>query len=104
MSTNHVRLFIKNFTVTMDCLPANTSLAYKWIKRDGMLPRKVIGKYTPHLIIPNVRVSDAGEYRCQLANASGFIYSNFEHLEVKGTNVLHIQHMIIYHNHTIFSI
>ena len=89
----------------MDCLPSNTSLAYQWIKRGEKLPRKVIGIYTPHLTIPNIQVQDTGEYGCQLTNSSGFIYSKFEHLKVKGTHVRHIHVLnIIYRHHCLIFI
>ena len=49
-----------------------------------MLPTRAQGVNSSHLMINNLRVDDAGKYRCIQSNLTGRIASDYGILTVKG--------------------
>lgn len=87
MDSNEVNLFVRNFNLSMQCLPSGTDLQYKWYRRNGPLPAAADGVDTPTMTIYRLTPEDAGDYQCILSNVSGVIASEFDTLTVNGTNI-----------------
>jgi len=87
MDENTVNLHVRNYNLTMRCLPSDTNLKYKWIRRNASLPASAVGENTHTLIIYQLTPEDAGDYQCTLTNTSGVIASKFETLTINGTYV-----------------
>ena len=86
MDSNEVNLLVRNFNLSMQCLPSGTDLQYKWYRRNGSLPASADGVDTPTMTIYRLTPEDAGDYQCILSNVSGVIASEFDTLKVNGTN------------------
>ena len=86
MDSNEVNLLVRNFNLSMQCLPSGTDLQYKWYRRNGSLPASADGVDTPIMTIYRLTPEDAGDYQCILSNVSGVIASEFDTLTVNGTN------------------
>ena len=86
MDSNKVDLFIRNYNLSMQCLPSDTNLQYKWNRKNASLPASAAGVYTSTLTIYRLKPEDAGDYQCVLSNVSGVIASEFDTLKVNGTD------------------
>ena len=86
MDSNKVGLLIRNYNLSMQCLPSGTNLQYKWNKKNASLPSSAAGVNTSTLTIHRLTPEDAGDYQCILTNASGVIASEFDTLKVYGTD------------------
>ena len=84
MDSNEVDLLIRNYNLTMRCLPSGTGLQYKWSRRNGSVPASAVGVDTSTLTIFRLTPEDAGDYQCILSNISGLIASQFDTLKVTG--------------------
>ena len=84
MDSNEVNLLIRNYNLSMQCLPSGTNLQYKWNRKNASLPSSAAGVYTSTLTIYRLTPEDAGDYQCILSNVSGVIASEFTALKVKG--------------------
>ena len=84
MDSNEVDLLIRNYNLTMRCLPSGTGLQYKWSRRNGSIPASAVGVDTSTLTIYRLTPEDAGDYQCILSNISGVIASEFDTLKVTG--------------------
>ena len=86
MDSNEVDLLVRNYNLSMQCLPSGTDLQYKWSRRNGSLPTSAVDVNTPTMTIYRLTPEDAGDYQCILSNASGVIASEFDTLKVNGIN------------------
>jgi len=84
MDNTTVNLLIKNYNLSMECLPSDTDLDYQWHKKNSSLPLSAVGVNSPNMIIYRLTPEDAGEYQCLLSNASGTIASEFVTLQING--------------------
>ena len=84
MDNTTVDLLIKNYNLSMECLPSDTDLDYQWHKKNSSLPLSAVGVNSPNMIIYRLTPEDAGEYQCLLSNASGTIASEFVTLQING--------------------
>ena len=84
MDSNEVDLLIRNYNLTMRCLPLGTDLQYRWNRRNASLPVSAVGEKTSILTIYRLIPEDAGDYQCILSNISGVIASEFTSLKVNG--------------------
>ena len=84
MDSNTVNLLVRNYNVTMRCLPSDTVLNYQWNRKNASLPASAVGMNTSTLTIYRLTPEDAGDYQCVLSNISGEIASEFETLKING--------------------
>ena len=84
MDNNTVNLLVRNYNLTMRCLPSETDLIYKWNRKNTTLPASAVGLNTPRLTIYRLTPEDAGDYQCVLSNISGVISSEFSTLKING--------------------
>ena len=84
MDNTTVDLLIKNYNLSMECLPSDTDLDYQWHKKNSSLPLSAVGVDSPHMTIYRLTPEDAGDYQCLLSNASGTIASEFVTLQING--------------------
>ena len=84
MMPSVVNLTINNYNLTMKCLPNKNNFNYKWIKKNDMIPSRVLGVNTSQMTIVNLIIKDSGEYQCVMSNRTGAISSNFSALNVRG--------------------
>ena len=84
MDSNEVDLLIRNYNLTMRCLPSGTDLRYRWNRRNASLPVSAVGVDTSTLTIYRLTPEDAGDYQCILSNISGVIASEFTSLKING--------------------
>ena len=84
MDSNEVDLLVRNYNLSMQCLPSGTDLQYKWNRRNGSLPTSADGIDTPTMTLYRLTPEDGGDYQCILSNASGVIASEFDTLKVNG--------------------
>jgi len=87
MDSNRVNLLVRNYNLTMRCLPSDTNLKYKWIRKNASLPVSAVGENTHTLTIYKLKPEDAGDYQCIQSNASGAIASEFDTLIINGTYI-----------------
>ena len=84
-----------NFTnVSLTCKADGAS--YSWEKQDDFIPSSAIGVNTDTLTLINLRLRDAGRYRCIATNDSGSTESEYATLIVKGINKQYMQHVTLY--------
>ena len=86
MDNDNVDLLIRNYNLTMKCLPSETDLQYKWNRRNASLPASADGVDTPTMTIYRLTPEDAGDYQCILSNISGVIASEFSALKINGNS------------------
>ena len=84
MDNTTVNLLVKNYNLSMKCLPSDTDLEYQWHKKNSSLPSSAVGGNTSNMTIYRLTPEDAGEYQCLLTNASGTIASEFVTLQING--------------------
>ena len=84
MDNTTVNLLVKNYNLSMKCLPSDTDLDYHWQRKNLSLPSSAVGENTPSMTIYRLTPEDAGEYQCLLSNASGTIASEFVTLQING--------------------
>ena len=84
MDNSKVDLLIRNYNLTMRCVPSGTDLQYRWNRRNASLPASAVGVNTSLLTIYRLTPEDAGDYRCILSNISGVITSEFSALKING--------------------
>ena len=84
MDSNTVNLLVRNYNLTMRCLPSDTALKYKWNRKNASLPASAIGVNTSTMTIYRLTPEDAGDYQCVLSNISGVISSEFSTLKING--------------------
>jgi len=84
MENTTINLLIKNYNLSMECLPSDTDLGYQWQRKNSSLPSSAVGGDTPNMILYRLTPEDAGEYQCLLSNASGIIASEFVMLQING--------------------
>jgi len=84
MENTTVDLLVKNYNLSMKCLPSDTDLDYQWQRKNSSLPSSAVGGYTPNMTLYRLTPEDAGEYQCILSNASGIIASEFVTLQING--------------------
>ena len=84
MDNTTVNLLVKNFNLSMECLPSDTDLDYQWHRKNSSLPPSAIGGNTPIMTIYRLTPEDGGEYQCLLSNSSGTIASEFVKLKIDG--------------------
>ena len=84
MDNTTVNLLVKNYNLSMKCLPSNADLNYQWHRKNSSLPSSAVGGKTPSLTIYRLTPEDAGEYQCLLSNTSGTIASEFITLKING--------------------
>ncbi|XP_065894569.1 hemicentin-1-like [Dysidea avara] len=82
MDNTTVNLLVKNYNLSMECLPPDTDLEYQWHKKNSSLPSSAVGGNTPYMTIYRLTPEDSGEYQCLLTNASGTIASEFVTLQI----------------------
>jgi len=76
-----------NFTnISLTC-KADGALAYKWERQYDSIPSGAIGVNTNTLTLINLRLKDAGQYRCVATNSSGSSESEYAVLILRGTYV-----------------
>ena len=82
---NTISLLVRNYNLTMRCLPSDTDLKYKWNRKNTSLPLSAVGVNTSTMTIYRLTPEDAGDYQCVLSNISGVISSEFSTLKIYGT-------------------
>ena len=81
---NTINLLVRNYNLTMRCLPSDTDLNYKWNRKNESLPASAVGVNTSTMTIYRLTPEDAGDYQCVLSNISGVIASEFDTLKING--------------------
>jgi len=84
MDNSTVNLLVRNYNLTMACLPSDSNMKHKWNRKNMSLPASAVGANTSILTIYGVKPEDAGDYQCILSNASGVIASEFSTLKING--------------------
>ena len=84
MDNNTVNLLVRNYNLTMRCLPSGTGLDYTWNRKNASLPISAVGVNTSTMTIYRLTPEDAGDYQCVLSNISGVIASEFDSLKING--------------------
>jgi len=84
MDNTTVNLLVKNYNLSMECLPSDTDLDYQWHRKNSSLPSSAVGGNTPSMTIYELTPEVAGEYQCLLSNVSGTIASEFVTLSING--------------------
>ena len=83
-----MNMFVKlsdNFTkVSLSCEAIGAS-AYSWQRQHGAIPFNSVGVNTSMLTLINLRLEDAGNYRCVVVSNSGSAESDYATLRFKGT-------------------
>ena len=87
MDNNTINLLVRNYNLTMRCLPSDTDLKYKWNRKNTSLPTSAVGVNTSTMTIYRLTPEDAGDYQCVLSNISGVISSQFSALKINGTYI-----------------
>ena len=98
MDNNTVNLLVRNYDLSMKCLPSNTDLQYKWNRKNASLPASAVGANTSILTIYSLTPEDAGDYQCVMTNISGVLASQFDTLKINGIKLLIT--MFYYYIHT----
>ena len=76
-----------NFTNASLTCKADGASSYTWEREDDTIPSNAIGVNTNTLTLFNLRLRDAGRYRCIATNDSGSTESDYATLTVKGRTV-----------------
>ena len=76
-----------NFTTVPFTCEADGAISYYWEKQHGDIPLSAIGVNTSNLTLINLRLEDAGNYRCVGINGSGSTESEYATLTLKGSYV-----------------
>lgn len=84
LSTSVINLDASNKTLSIDCLPYDHTVTYKWEKRNDEISSRAQGVYSSQLFIANLVPEDSGEYRCIIRNSTGTIASEFAKVVVQG--------------------
>ena len=84
MDDDKVDLLVKNYNLTMQCLPSGTDLSYRWNRKNTSLPVSAVGVNTSTMTIYRLTPEDAGDYQCILSNISGVIASQYTPLKING--------------------
>ena len=90
MDNNTVNLLVKNYNLTMKCLPSGTGLHYMWNRKNNSLPLSAVGVNTSTMTIYRLTPEDAGDYQCVLSNISGVIASEFDTLKINGRVICYV--------------
>ena len=88
MDNNTVNLLVRNYNLTMRCLPSGTGLDYMWNRKNASLPISAVGVNTSTMTVYRLTPEDAGDYQCVLSNISGVISSEFDTLEINGRDII----------------
>ena len=75
-----------NFTNASLTCEADGASDYSWERQSGSITSDAIGVSTNTLTLINLRLEDAGKYRCVATNDSGSTQSDYATLTIKGTN------------------
>ena len=88
ITINPMNMFVKlrdNFTnVSLSCEAVGAS-AYSWQRQHGAIPFNSVGVNTSMLTLINLRLKDAGNYKCVVTNNSGSAESDYATLHFRGT-------------------
>ena len=85
-NSTHIRLKDNFTTVSFTC-EADGATSYYWEIQHGSIPLSAIGVNTSTLTLINLRLEDAGNYRCFGINGSGSIESEYATLTIEGIYV-----------------
>ena len=78
-----------NFTnISLTCEAAETS-SYRWERQYDSIPSSAIGVNTNTLTLINLRLEDAGQYRCVATNNSGTTESDYAVLILRGKYIMY---------------
>ena len=69
--------------MTLTC-KADGATTYSWERHNGSIPAGAIGVNTNALTLINLKLNDAGQYRCVATNGSGSTESDYAVLTIKG--------------------
>ena len=73
-----------NFTnISLTC-EAEGASTYRWERQYDSIPSGVIGMNTNTLTLINLKLQDAGQYRCVATNSSGTTKSDYAVLILRG--------------------
>lgn len=73
-----------NFTsISLTC-EADGALTYTWERQYDSIPSSAVGVDTNTLTLVNLRLKDAGQYRCVATNSSGSTESDYAVLFLRG--------------------
>ena len=73
-----------NFTnISLTC-EADGASSYRWERQYDSIPSNAIGVNTNTLTLVNLRLEDAGQYRCVATNNSGTTESDYAVLILRG--------------------
>ena len=76
-----------NFTnISLTCEAEETS-TYRWERQYDSIPSSAVGVNTNTLTLINLRLEDAGQYRCVATNNSGTTESDYAVLILRGMYV-----------------
>ena len=76
-----------NFTnISLTC-EADGASSYRWERQYDSIPSNAIGVNTNTLTLVNLRLEDAGQYRCVATNNSGTTESDYAVLILRGMNI-----------------
>ena len=76
-----------NFTNASLICKADGASSYTWERENDFIPSSAIGVNTDTLTLINLRLRDAGRYRCIATNDSGSTESEYATLTIKGRAV-----------------
>ena len=76
-----------NFTnISLTC-EAEGASTYRWERQYDSIPSGAIGVNTDTLILTNLQLQDAGQYRCVATNSSGSTESDYAVLFLRGMHL-----------------
>lgn len=79
-----VHIIRGNESVEIMCLAIGDNVTYTWERQNSSVPNKAVGQDTHVLTLPELRVSDSGNYRCRVSNEHGATFSNYAYVNVTG--------------------
>ena len=77
-----------NFTTVSFTCQADGATSYYWERQHGSIPSSAIGVNTSNLTLINLRLEDAGNYRCIGINGSGSTESEYATLTLEGSYII----------------